>query len=122
ATVSSGVSWTSPVGDHLVFDVEVLPLLAGDEVLGVSISFVDVTRAHEMSTELEHSRRELETAYEEIQSTVEELETTNEELQSTNEELETTNEELQSTNEELETMNEELQSTNEELETINTEL
>ena len=65
---------------------------------------------------------ELETAYEELQSTNEELETTNEELQSTVEELETTNEELQSTNEELETMNEELQSTNEELETINDEL
>ena len=68
------------------------------------------------------AERELETAYEELQSTNEELETTNEELQSTNEELETTNEELQSTNEELETMNEELQSTNEELETINDEL
>ena len=66
-------------------------------------------------------KRELETAYEELQSTVEELETTNEELQSTNEELETTNEELQSTNEELETMNEELQSTNDELETMNDE-
>ena len=65
---------------------------------------------------------ELETAYEELQSTNEELETTNEELQSTVEELETTNEELQSTNEELETMNEELQSTNEELQTINDEL
>src|SRR5262249_23095550 len=68
------------------------------------------------------SKNELETAYEELQSSNEELETTNEELQSTNEELETTNEELQSTNEELETMNEELQSTNEELETTNTEL
>ena len=66
--------------------------------------------------------QELETAYEELQSTNEELETTNEELQSTVEELETTNEELQSTNEELETMNEELQSTNEELQTINDEL
>ncbi|HEX6863831.1 MAG TPA: PAS domain-containing protein, partial [Thermoanaerobaculia bacterium] len=65
---------------------------------------------------------ELETAYEELQSTNEELETPNEELQSTVEELETTNEELQSTNEELETMNEELQSTNEELQTINDEL
>jgi two-component system CheB/CheR fusion protein len=71
---------------------------------------------------LQESKRDAETAYEELQSTVEELETTNEELQSTNEELETTNEELQSTNEELETMNEELQSTNEELETMNDEL
>jgi two-component system CheB/CheR fusion protein len=71
---------------------------------------------------LSNSRQELETIYEELQSTVEELETTNEELQSTNEELETLNEELQSTNEELETMNEELQSTNEELETMNEEM
>ena len=71
---------------------------------------------------MSHSKQELETAYEELQSTNEELETTNEELQSTVEELETTNEELQSTNEELETMNEELQSTNEELQTMNDEL
>ena len=69
-----------------------------------------------------NSKQELETAYEELQSTNEELETTNEELQSTVEELETTNEELQSTNEELETMNEELQSSNEELQTMNDEL
>jgi len=68
------------------------------------------------------TNRELESAYEELQSTNEELETTNEELQSTVEELETTNEELQSTNEELETMNEELQSTNDELQSINDQL
>ena len=61
------------------------------------------------------SRNELETAYEE-------LETTNEELQSTVEELETTNEELQSSNEELATMNGELESTNAELQAINSEL
>ena len=77
-------------------------------VVGVGISFVDVTRYKRLQEAVEHSKRDVETAYEELQSTVEELETTNEELQSTNEELETTNEELQSTNEELETMNEEL--------------
>ena len=88
----------------------------------MSVSFVDATIHRALERQLEHARRELQTAYEELQSTVEELETTNEELQSTNEELETTNEELQSTNEELETMNEELQSTNEELETMNDEL
>ena len=71
------------------------------------------------STRWSQTNRQLEAAYEELQSTNEELETTNEELQSTVEELETTNEELQSTNEELETMNEELQSTNDELHTIN---
>jgi two-component system CheB/CheR fusion protein len=81
-----------------------------------------VSRAHELQAQLNRSKQDLETAYEELQSTNEELETTNEELQSTVEELETTNEELQSTNEELETMNEELQSTNEELQSMNQKL
>jgi two-component system, chemotaxis family, CheB/CheR fusion protein len=116
------VPWTGLGGDERRFDVEVVPLHRDRDVLGTMITFTDVTRSYELQNELEISRRELETAYEEIQSTVEELETTNEELQSTNEELETTNEELQSTNEELETMNEELHSTNEELETLNDEL
>ena len=96
--------------------------LGDGAAVGARVTFVDITRYKRLQRRLERSKRELETAYEELQSTVEELETTNEELQSTNEELETTNEELQSTNEELETMNEELQSTNEELETINDEL
>ncbi len=100
-------------------DINITPLEGHS---GAAIVFLDVSRFVHLREELEHSRRELESAYEELQSTVEELETTNEELQSTNEELETTNEELHSTNEELETMNEELQSTNEELETINNEL
>ncbi len=91
-------------------------------LLGAGVTFLDTTAAKRIADEHERSTRELETAYEELQSTNEELETTNEELQSTVEELETTNEELQSTNEELETMNEELQSTNEELETVNEEL
>jgi len=120
--IEPAVAWESRTGVRRYLDVEVIPLLEHGEPLGTSITFTDVSGAHELRSQLERSRRELETAYEEIQSTVEELETTNEELQSTNEELETTNEELQSTNEELETMNEELQSTNEELETINTEL
>jgi two-component system, chemotaxis family, CheB/CheR fusion protein len=112
------------VGDDLRFvDVQVVPLVsASGEVVGCGITFTDVTRYERLQQALTESKREVETAYEELQSTVEELETTNEELQSTNEELETTNEELQSTNEELETMNEELQSTNEELSTINDEL
>jgi two-component system CheB/CheR fusion protein len=104
-------------------DVHFSPLEdSNTQLLGTSISFIDVTRYHQLQEELLHSNQELETANEELQSSNEELETTNEELQSTNEELETTNEELQSTNEELETMNEELQSTNEELQTINDEL
>jgi two-component system CheB/CheR fusion protein len=120
-----GIVPFTPRGDAQAreLEVRVVPLMADrGQYLGASATFADVTREHQMRTDLEQSQRELETAYEELQSTVEELETTNEELQSTNEELETTNEELQSTNEELETMNEELQSTNEELSTINDEL
>jgi two-component system CheB/CheR fusion protein len=105
------------------FDVTVVPLVNGAaDPIGLSVTFSDVSLAHELEIQLNRSKQDLETAYEELQSTNEELETTNEELQSTVEELETTNEELQSTNEELETMNEELQSTNEELHAINEDL
>ena len=105
-----------------ILDVRITPLVSEGVVMGTSIASIDVTDPHRLQEQLAGSKRELEQAYDELQSTVEELETTNEELQSTNEELETTNEELQSTNEELETMNEELQSSNEELETMNEEL
>ena len=118
-----GIHWEDSGSGERVIDIEVTPVIASDgDPLGVSVAFVDVTAFAQLTTDYTLSKRELETAYEELQSTVEELETTNEELQSTNEELETTNEELQSTNEELETMNEELQSTNDELETMNTEV
>ncbi|MBV9142811.1 MAG: PAS domain S-box protein [Pseudonocardiales bacterium] len=110
-------------GEALSLDVQISPLTDADaSVLGVTLSFHDVTESRRLRDELQQTNRQLETAYEELQSTNEELETTNEELQSTVEELETTNEELQSTNEELETMNEELQSTNDELQAINDEL
>jgi len=119
----SNVAHAGDDGDARSYDVQVCPLEGGvDGLLGVSVSFFDVTRFSRLQAEVEQAHQSLETAFEELQSTNEELETTNEELQSTIEELETTNEELQSTNEELETMNEELQSTNEELETLNDEL
>ncbi|MEV6774077.1 CheR family methyltransferase [Nocardia sp. NPDC051030] len=105
------------------FDVLIQPLAVGDGTsVGIAIHFIDTTMPTKLATEVKVKREELETAYEELQSTNEELETTNEELQSSIEELETTNEELQSTNEELETTNEELQSGNEELETMNEEI
>ena len=117
------VEWRRTGPDSVYVDVNVVPLLdTSGEVLGVSISFTDVTRFRQLRVEVETANRQLELAYEELQSTNEELETTNEELQSTVEELETTNEELQSTNEELETMNEELQSANDEMQTTNDEL
>jgi two-component system, chemotaxis family, CheB/CheR fusion protein len=108
------------------FNVQLMPLRGNggndEDLIGVSITFDEVTRYHQLQIEVHSYEQNLATANEELQSSNEELETTNEELQSTNEELETTNEELQSTNEELETMNEELQSTNEELQTMNDEL
>jgi two-component system CheB/CheR fusion protein len=117
-----GVRWRSGSGQERVIDVRMTPVTVEGKLLGTAVAFDDVTASFALESELVESKRDLEQAHEELQSTVEELETTNEELQSTNEELETTNEELQSTNEELETMNEELQSTNEELETMNDEL
>jgi two-component system CheB/CheR fusion protein len=120
--LGDNVTWFGRDGTEHSLEVEVAALLNDGRNIGVSVAFRDVTRHVKMTAELEQSKRELENAYEALQSTVEELETTNEELQSTNEELETTNEELQSSNEELETMNEELQSSNEELETMNEEL
>jgi two-component system, chemotaxis family, CheB/CheR fusion protein len=120
--VSAGrVEWGKP-GEEQILEVEITPVTrVGEPPLGAAITFADVTDFARLATEHGNSKRELETAYEELQSTVEELETTNEELQSTNEELETTNEELQSANEELQTMNEELTSTNDELEAMNEE-
>jgi two-component system CheB/CheR fusion protein len=117
----TGVLWhRTATSDPNVLDVTVTPLYnVANALIGMGVSFTDVTRYHRLHAELEHANEELESAYQELQSLNEELETTNEELQSTNEELETTNEELQSTNEELETMNEELQSTNDELQEIN---
>ncbi|MEU7141030.1 CheR family methyltransferase [Nocardia sp. NPDC046473] len=109
--------------DIQYFEVHIQPLWGSDgSDVGVVVNFVDTTVPTRLSLEVKVKREELETAYEELQSTNEELETTNEELQSSIEELETTNEELQSTNEELETTNEELQSGNEELETMNEEM
>ncbi|OPZ01596.1 MAG: sensory histidine kinase AtoS [Alphaproteobacteria bacterium ADurb.BinA305] len=117
------IQWHTSADEVRYFDLQAVPLIDhSGALIGVSAGFQDVTEHKRLQNDLEQSRHELETAYEELQSTNEELETTNEELQSTTEELETTNEELQSTNEELETMNEELQSTNEEMETMNEEL
>ena len=112
-----------PNSETQYLDVRIIPLQDTDEtIVGVTVTFNDVSRYIKLQSALQRSRQELETTNEELQSTNEELETTNEELQSTNEELETTNEELQSTNQEMETMNEELQSANEQLRAINHEL
>ncbi|MBE1552916.1 two-component system CheB/CheR fusion protein [Mycobacterium sp. OAS707] len=123
AALVPDVQWQRASGETSWYEVHINPLTDSDNgVLGISIAYFDVTTNKVLVDKVVDANKQLETAYEELQSTNEELETTNEELQSTIEELETTNEELQSTNEELETMNEELQSTNDELHTINDEL
>ncbi len=116
------VSWSVQGGSEHWWTVQVAALGGEGGALGVQLNFLDVTRAHALSAELQTTHTALQGAHEQLQSSSEELATMNEELQSAIEELETTNEELQSTNEELETMNEELQSTNEELQTVNDEL
>src|SRR5262249_12320252 len=118
------VEWQRAPSESEFLDVQISPLrdFGSNALLGLSITFTNVTQNRRLQEEIRRANNELESAYEELQSSNEELETTNEELQSSNEELETTNEELQSTNEELETMKEELQSANEELQTMNEEL
>jgi len=89
-------------GERRVMDVQIAPLTSSEgAVVGVGISFVDVTRYKALQEAVEVSKRDVEAAYDELQSTVEEFETTNEELQSTNEELETINDELNLRTEEL---------------------
>ncbi len=116
------VPWISGAAKPVYLEALIVPLSESGALLGISVSFTDVTRYRQLSEELQSANHEMETAYAELQSANEELETTNEELQSTVEELETTNEELQSINEELETTSEEAQSTNDELGIVNREL
>ncbi len=112
------VPWT--IGGKTVFlEALIVPLHDAAALLGVSVSFSDVTRYRQLSEELQAANHEMETAYAELQSANEELETTNEELQSTVEELETTSEEVQSINEELRTSNEELQHRSDALNQVN---
>jgi two-component system CheB/CheR fusion protein len=111
--------WSPPSGEQRTLDVTVTPMSGNGSTIGAAVRFADVTEHARLDEDHERSKRQLETAYEELQSTVEELETTNEELQSSNEELETMNEELQSTNDELESMNEEQQTRTGELDRVN---
>ena len=69
-----------------------------------------------------HVEEQLQSSWQQLQSTREEYETSVEELRAANEELQSTNEEYRSTLEELETSKEELQSINEELHSVNQEM
>ncbi|HEX5732908.1 MAG TPA: CheR family methyltransferase [Blastocatellia bacterium] len=114
------VEWHLTPTETRYLDILIMPLISDlGTILGISVTFNDVTSNKQLQDELQFARQKLETAYEELQSTIEEQTTTNEELQSTNEELETLNEELQATNEELETINEELRHRTAELNQVN---
>lgn len=81
--------------ETLYLEVQISPLTDADAgLLGVILSFHDVTGSRRLREELQQANRQLEAAYEELQSTNEELETTNEELQSTNDQLHVINDEL----------------------------
>jgi len=110
-----------PNSETQYLDVRIIPLQDTDQtIVGVTVTFNDVSRYIKLQSALQRSRQELETTNEELQSTNEELETTNEELQSTNQEMETMNEELQSANEQLRAINHELSNRTYELDRTNT--
>lgn len=118
---TTGVELPFPDGTSTLFDVFVAPLIDDDgSLVGTSVSFVDVTNLTQLRSELERSKQDVDSAYEELQSTVVELGTTNEELQSSNEDLETMNQELESTNAELQTINTDLRMRTDEVGKLNT--
>lgn len=121
AVTLPNVQWRDPGnGSQRDLEIHVVPVTGeGARVLGVLVSFLDITVARQLQAELEQTHSQLESAYEELQSANEELETTNEELQSTNEELETINEELRSANDEMQEINEELQGRTAQLSRVN---
>ncbi len=104
-------------------DIRLAPLIDVDlRLLGVALSFHDVTAARRLQDELGRADVRLDLAYEQLRSMNERRETADEELTCTVEELEIVSEELQSTNEELETLNSELQSAGDELRLVSDRL
>src|SRR4051794_9640370 len=67
------VTFQPPKGDERILDVAIVPLLSGGGTpQGVSIVFEDISRYSRLQHELEGNRRDLELAYEELQSTIDE--------------------------------------------------
>ena len=65
------LAFTPDRGDARRLEVIVTPLLSADNVaIAVSVTFADVTRYAALQSELEGNRRDLELAYEELQSTI----------------------------------------------------
>src|ERR1700731_561999 len=71
------VKWQRPAAETVWFEIHVNPLVdAENGLLGVSIVFFDVTATRALLDKVVQTNRQLEAAYEELQSTNEELETT----------------------------------------------
>jgi two-component system CheB/CheR fusion protein len=95
--VVRGLERVFPDGHLQYLDVEVKPLVGPEESLvGAAVSFLDVTSNHRLRFDLQRSREDLETTYEELRSSNEELETTNEELRTRVAEIDILNERFQS--------------------------
>jgi two-component system CheB/CheR fusion protein len=92
SAIIQDVQWQRAGSATTWYEVHVNPLINSDNTaVGVSIAFFDVTTTRGLLDKVTEGSRQLESAYEELQSTNEELETMNEELQSTNDELHTIN-------------------------------
>ena len=102
-------------------DEDAFMLIIFDERDLPQVSEADEESNHESSAAIREIEMELELTKRRLQVAVDEYETSQEEMRATNEELQSANEELRSTLEELETSKEELQSINEELQTANQE-
>jgi two-component system, chemotaxis family, CheB/CheR fusion protein len=87
------VEWQRPGGaESAYYDLAIVPLFGSPgDLVGVGVSFTDVTRYRRVRDELAHANTELERAYEELQSTNDELQVINDELRGRSEELDQAN-------------------------------
>lgn len=64
-----GVEMAVNDGGARVFDIYFSPLIDDDgSIVGTSLTFMDVTQMARLRSELERSKQDIETAYEELQS------------------------------------------------------
>jgi PAS domain S-box-containing protein len=120
--VVRGVSATTPDGQHLILDVQMIALVSEREFLGTVVTFTDVSELHRLRGHVERSEEGFENVIEELRFTRTQLERISEDLQASDEALKLTSEELTSSSEELEVTSEELRSEIEESERTSDEL
>ena len=82
------VQWRAGDAER-IFDVRFTPLGADGDAMGTSIAYLDVTEAHRIQDQLAGSKRALEQAYEELETTNEELRSRTQEVNDVNSFVET---------------------------------